>query len=177
MNIIWNVNPKYTTLSLTELDKQIISLVVNQYELIEEATLTMHYVKNNDNNFIRHINYFYDLYDKSNNIPINKNVIYSLTEGYHEGDCTCLPATCQKCYAEEMLNINTLKGISKHSLRLIDTALINENNIPQKAIIFLNEEYHKTINNNINQHLKNAWINQAKIAAKEYENYLIKSNI
>ncbi len=32
----------------------------------------------------------------------------------HMGDCTCVPCSCMRCHAEEMLGINTIKGLGKH---------------------------------------------------------------
>jgi hypothetical protein len=34
--------------------------------------------------------------------------------GTHIGDCTCFPASCTKCHAEEILGIDTIKGMGKH---------------------------------------------------------------
>jgi hypothetical protein len=33
----------------------------------------------------------------------------------HLGDCICIPCTCMRCWVEEMLGIDTLKGLYKHS--------------------------------------------------------------
>jgi hypothetical protein len=32
----------------------------------------------------------------------------------HGGDCTCVPATCIKCYVEMLLGISTITGLGKH---------------------------------------------------------------
>lgn len=32
----------------------------------------------------------------------------------HCGDCTCVPASCDKCHAESLLGIDTIKGLGKH---------------------------------------------------------------
>jgi len=34
--------------------------------------------------------------------------------GSHCGDCTAVPCSCTKCHAEDMLGINTTKGLRKH---------------------------------------------------------------
>ena len=34
--------------------------------------------------------------------------------GEHCGDCTCVPASCPKCYAEGLLGIDTIAGLGKH---------------------------------------------------------------
>lgn len=33
----------------------------------------------------------------------------------HEGDCTCVPCSCPKCIAEDVLGLDTLKGLDKYS--------------------------------------------------------------
>lgn len=32
----------------------------------------------------------------------------------HLGDCTCVPCSCDKCHAESLLGIDTIKGLGKH---------------------------------------------------------------
>lgn len=40
----------------------------------------------------------------------------------HCGDCTCVPAACGKCHAEDKVGTYTTKGLGKHSARTIDAA-------------------------------------------------------
>lgn len=40
----------------------------------------------------------------------------------HIGDCTCVPCSCTKCRAESMLEIDTIRGLGKHSSYKIDSA-------------------------------------------------------
>jgi len=40
----------------------------------------------------------------------------------HCGDCTCFPASCCKCHAEDLLGINTIKGLGKHEAYKIQSA-------------------------------------------------------
>jgi len=47
-----------------------------------------------------------------------------LENGYHCGDCTCVPCSCSKCHAEYLLGIDTIKGLGKHEAHKID-ALFN----------------------------------------------------
>lgn len=46
----------------------------------------------------------------------------------HIGDCICFPASCGKCYGEDLLGISTLKGLPKHSANKIDVAFRKYNN-------------------------------------------------
>ena len=36
-------------------------------------------------------------------------------QSYHVGDCTCVPCGCSKCYAEDLLGIDTVPGLGKHA--------------------------------------------------------------
>ena len=40
----------------------------------------------------------------------------------HCGDCTCVPASCDKCHAESLLEIDTIKGLGKHEGSKISAA-------------------------------------------------------
>ncbi len=40
----------------------------------------------------------------------------------HCGDCTCVPSSCDKCHAEELLGIHTMKGLGKHQAVKIHSA-------------------------------------------------------
>lgn len=42
-----------------------------------------------------------------------KDVLGYLTEP-HEGDCTCFPCSCSKCYAEHLIEFDTTPGLGKH---------------------------------------------------------------
>ena len=43
-------------------------------------------------------------------------------EGRHVGDCTCVACSCTKCHSEELLGIDTLKGLHKHEAYAIASA-------------------------------------------------------
>ena len=53
--------------------------------------------------------------------------IQDLENGYHCGDCTCLPASCSKCYAESLIGIDTINGLGSHSASKIDSLFCNGN--------------------------------------------------
>lgn len=50
-----------------------------------------------------------------------QSYIDELENGYHMGDCTCIPASCVKCYAEEVAGIDTITGLGKHEASKIDS--------------------------------------------------------
>lgn len=45
----------------------------------------------------------------------------------HSGDCTCVAASCGKCRVEELLGIDTIAGLGKHSANKIDNAFGKRN--------------------------------------------------
>jgi len=47
----------------------------------------------------------------------------------HAGDCTCIPCSCFKCYAENLIGIDTLEGLDKYSGDSILGAFGYENNV------------------------------------------------
>jgi hypothetical protein len=53
--------------------------------------------------------------------------ISELENGYHCGDCTCIPCNCLKCYAEYILGIETIKGLGKHEASNIDSLFTRMN--------------------------------------------------
>lgn len=57
----------------------------------------------------------------------------------HGGDCTCIPCSCRKCWAEEYLGIDTIAGLGKHSAAKIQGAFKIGKTI-DAAIDILSEE-------------------------------------
>lgn len=48
-------------------------------------------------------------------------------KGWHVGDCTCIPCSCSKCHAEDILGINTIKGLGKHAAHKVNAAFGEDN--------------------------------------------------
>lgn len=44
---------------------------------------------------------------------LHGNLVQSLRDA-HQGDCTCVPCSCPKCWAEVYLDIDTIPGLDKH---------------------------------------------------------------
>jgi len=95
MKIIWNENPLKTQVFLDDKEK-------------EEFKIKL---KNE-------LNEYGDQYDEE----LYMEYIKELEEGEHNGDCICYAMTCFKCQAEDMLGINTIKGLSKYSAGAISSA-------------------------------------------------------
>lgn len=57
-----------------------------------------------------------------------------LENGYHCGDCTCLPASCSKCHAEYLLGIDTIKGLGQHEASKINSYFTPHHNFDERTI-------------------------------------------
>lgn len=45
---------------------------------------------------------------------MHKLYIDDLENGYHIGECTCIPCSCSKCHAEYLIDIDTIPVLGKH---------------------------------------------------------------
>lgn len=119
MKIHWNQNPFQTTIELDERDKHMILLAyqnerysdllcdLDMILIRKDDPLDLDYVKGIVGNWG-------EICDLTVNSPEVQNVIEDL-KYTHAGDCTCIPCTCTRCIAEDMLGINTIEGLGKHS--------------------------------------------------------------
>lgn len=67
------------------------------YELAKQEIPDNIYSKEEEDNFIKMANHYID--DLGS---------------FHAGDCTCIPCSCAKCYAESILGVDTIPGLGKH---------------------------------------------------------------
>lgn len=61
-------------------------------------------------------------------------------EGYHMGDCTCVPASCPKCYAESLLGVDTIEGLGKYEAGKIHDVFCPHNDFDERTIDEVLEE-------------------------------------
>lgn len=99
MKIIWNENPLLTRVEMDDEDRRRLRAAVGAY-----------------------LNKYDDIRDAKEGDRFTGYAIKALEEEEHCGDCTCVPASCEKCFAEEMLSIDTIKGCGKHQLYKIRDA-------------------------------------------------------
>lgn len=135
MKINWNKNPLHTTIDLDEHEKKELWYRI-KIEEMEERLYGAHFSLQEGKYFDlerarSEVNAdFYCTDDKS---PLDKRcdemLSYYLDElqAVHAGDCTCVPCSCSKCHAESLLNIDTIKGLGKHSAYKIDSAFGKDN--------------------------------------------------
>lgn len=107
---------------------------------------------------------------------IHKYFIEALVNS-HAGDCTCLPCPCEKCWAEHLLDIDTIKGLGKHPAHYLFDAFgetpknnwKNQRNI-HEAIQYL-ENYVPTANWKGWEQHADRWKSEASEAAKWLKQY------
>lgn len=105
----------------------------------------------------------------------------------HCGDCICFACSCMKCWAESLLDINTLKGLGQHEASKIDSCFTDTSaepwsrrNMTAAQVI---EELSKPIPREKNEHWKNStqeqwdaciprWEKERERALKWYQNYI-----
>ena len=122
MNIVWAKNPLETRVELDDADKLLL------LERLKAEHLEDYGEDQADDKWLeeRAADYTQELLGK------------------HVGDCTCVPCSCSKCYAEMLLGIDTTKGLGKHSAYKIDGAFSGDASI-EEAIQKL-ENYQPTYN-------------------------------
>jgi hypothetical protein len=150
MKIIYNKNPLRSVIELDEHEKEIFKMKIKEEELLDAIssahfTLTHHEWRNANTKKTRTIeetiaeaveeldtNYVYSSGKyKDNGLNERVNLLYDhyMTDlqGTHAGDCCCFACSCSKCHAEEMLGIDTMKGLGKHEAYKIDSAFGRNN--------------------------------------------------
>lgn len=133
MKIIWQPNPLYTTIELDDNDHKILRLKLH-IESLEELLGSAAYASQEGDHFdlekVR-LCVKYETWDEDALTPeIDRRLGYTigaLTEEKHCGDCTCVPTSCTKCWAEALLGVDTIEGCGKHSLYKIDSAFGGNN--------------------------------------------------
>lgn len=138
MKITYKTNPLDTTIELDDHEKKELWYKIRCDELVELLFEAHFHLKEGQFYDLERVkkavepDYYLDEDDKSKS-PLDKRcdqmLEYYLEElrSYHIGDCTCVPASCGKCHAEDKLGINTIEGLGKHSAYKIDNALKEAN--------------------------------------------------
>lgn len=135
MKIIYNENPLRTSVELDEHDRQIFWLKIKIEEL-QEKLFSANFSLTEDKKYFsldrarrETAPEEYIKEDNQEKTPLDQRVD-KLFECYleellssHCGDCTCIPCSCMKCHAENILGLDTLKPFpGKHELSSINSA-------------------------------------------------------
>ena len=65
-------------------------------------------------------------------------------QSIHCGDCTCVPAMCEKCFAEQMLGFYTTEGLGKHEGHVLQSAFSTETTTIEEAIAYIDRPIQPT---------------------------------
>lgn len=129
MKINWQPNPFRTTVEIDDRDKQMILLAYQNEEYSEILCgLNMELKGEYGRPALTDIEAVKKEIDKWGaicNMEVDSEQIrcyisYLNTE--HMGDCTCVPCSCIRCHVEDMLGINTIKGLGKHEANKVQGA-------------------------------------------------------
>lgn len=145
MIITYNKNPLHTIVELDNNEKKELWYKIKINALEDNISIARLYLiegKNFDIEQARII--LKNEYDENDNSKLDKwcdemleYYIFELSSN-HSGDCTCVACSCSKCSAEELLGIDTIKGLGKHSAYKIERAFGTDNsNSIEEALIYL----------------------------------------
>jgi hypothetical protein len=122
MKINWHQNPLLTTVDVDERDRQRICMYLQNEDYVEilcdlSLTLEEHINKNkpplSNKDILRRVSAWARICDMDED-DSRVAALVSELQYSHMGDCTCVAASCMKCWAETALGISTLEGLGKH---------------------------------------------------------------
>ena len=151
MRIEWARNPLESKIILDDHDKEILKLKIRIQEYEEIIGCAHISLDVNDQRFYSPAKAFEYTSRYTNDEAMDKSVermygflLHALEDDSHCGDCTCFPAPCLKCWAEDLVGIYTIDGLGKHSANKIDGILRTPDISLDEAIIkLLNPDYSK----------------------------------
>jgi hypothetical protein len=129
MKINWHPNPFRTKIEIDDRDKQMLLLAI-QNEQYSEILCSLKLDMNGKFNrpaltdlevIKKEVNRWSDICNLDVDSEEVLDYIHYLNIE-HMGDCTCVPCSCMRCNAEEMLDINTIKGLGKHQANKVQGA-------------------------------------------------------
>jgi len=147
MKITWTPNPLNTIIELDEHELEVLKLKL-KIEAYEEMIFSAHWDLTRTAEYLAgmgspktveeaHAGAIKELdpaYWCDDDNKLDKR-IDELLEHYvaelkspHIGDCTCFAMSCSKCHVEDMLGINTIKGLGKHPGHKVQGAFSNGRN-------------------------------------------------
>lgn len=137
MKITYNKNPLYTTIELNKNEKKELWYKIKITQMEDLLSNANFYLENSDlfnlENAKKSVNFEYYISENKEKPPIDKRTdillehyVYELQKS-HCGDCTCVAYSCGKCIAENLLEIDTILGLPKHSANNIESAFGKEN--------------------------------------------------
>jgi len=189
MKIIWDENPLCTKIELNEFESKELWYKIKIGQM-EDLLFHAHFHLGNSiwekqdlDRVAEAVDPKYYLANDKEKTKLEKRVdelhshfIEALQET-HVGDCTCVPCTCSKCWAESLIGTDTIKGLRKHEAYKIQTAFgethehdfKRQRNIDQ-AIEYLENYDPKATWKGSEDHI-DRWRSEAKNACRWLKNY------
>lgn len=125
MKIIYNQNPLATQVILDESEKKELLYKI-QIQYLKDLLFDAHFFMDKDLERVKETlnpkNYYDDNSQFNESCQHTFNYCIQQLNSHHAGDCTAFACTCTKCYAEDFLGIDTIKGMSKANGSIIEGA-------------------------------------------------------
>lgn len=157
MRIVWNENPLKTQVHLDAPDLKLLKTAIKY----DDAYMTLIDISNyvdKDNINLKAINKVlseYFIRDDADEYDSDLEYYIDALLDTHMGDCTCVPAGCVKCRAEDLLGINTIKGLSKYAANYIVMAFRDDRSISE-ALEYL-KNYEPDIGDELKKMYPDTW--------------------
>jgi hypothetical protein len=167
MKIHWHQNPFKTRIELDDRDRKMVLLAL-QCEEYEQILISLDMkLKDKEKPLtdLDEIKKRVGHWGEICNMEVDSESVQrylSYIDDEHMGDCTCVPCSCMRCYLENMLGIDTIRGLGKHAARNVQSAFgVDGDRTIEAAIATLEEpkEYVKG----------DSW---ARFSQEEYEKHI-----
>jgi hypothetical protein len=161
MKITYTPNPLATIIELDDHDKEVLRLKLI-IETLTERIVGAHVHLEEGASFdlvrARHAVEYAGM-DRDADVRVPESVIDLTNEllGSHCGDCTCVPYSCSKCQAEDMLGIDTTKGLGKHEASKIDSSFKSGKNVDEVIVELENYQVKPITSPNFTQEMLDHW--------------------
>ena len=138
LKIDWHENPLKTTVVLEEIEKKIFAERLKVRELKSAAQYASLHLRDKSDKFYdpdRARSLLQFALDEDAQAERTKDLLLELEFGFHCGDCTCVATGCEKCFAEEILEINTLDGLNQRGGHHIDVLYGRDGEVSNEQVL------------------------------------------
>lgn len=144
MRIVWNENPLKTQVHLDPQDLKLLKTAI-KYDAAYMTLIDVSNYVDKDTINLKAINKVlseYFIRDDADEYDSDLEYYIDALLDIHMGDCTCVPASCVKCRAEDLLGISTLDNLNKYKTSSIVAAFKDDRNIDQALEYLKNYQGH-----------------------------------
>jgi hypothetical protein len=125
MKIIWNPNPLRTIVEIDDSDRERVIPQLQNEAYTDLISGLEYMIERGRVNSLEQVSEYLSKWTTIVDMTKDSEKIKELEtylQSEHAGDCTCIPCSCMKCYAEYILGICTTQGLGKHEGGLIQGA-------------------------------------------------------